>query len=128
MTYEDPETGQGYFSMMLYPPGAKEALVAQSHAEMRTFVLDQLRVYARQAYEAGEGGDSSLRVDNLKPTDTFQVIRFSSNASKLGDRPLLATREKRLSRARDYVRRLSGNGGTVMIEGIRAALEFPHES
>lgn len=123
MTYEDPETGQGYFSMMLYPPAAKGALDRRP-MEM-VFVLDCSGSMRGKPMKQAKAAILAA-LDNLKPNDTFQVIRFSSNASKLGDRPLLATREN-IARARDYVRRLSGNGGTVMIEGIRAALEFPHD-
>jgi Ca-activated chloride channel family protein len=62
----------------------------------------------------------------LRPNDTFQIVRFSNNASQLGPAPLLATAEN-VQRGLDYVRSLNGNGGTMMIEGIKAALDFPHD-
>ena len=62
----------------------------------------------------------------LDSDDTFQVIRFSSNASHFGPEPVPATREN-IRRAIEYVEGLSGSGGTMMIEGIRAALDFPHD-
>jgi Ca-activated chloride channel family protein len=37
-----------------------------------------------------------------------------------------ATRDN-INAARRYVRQLSGSGGTQMIEGVRAALNFPHD-
>jgi Ca-activated chloride channel family protein len=48
------------------------------------------------------------------------------NASQLGPDPVLATPES-VRRAREYVRGLEGMGGTQMIEGIKAALDFPHD-
>ena len=55
----------------------------------------------------------------LQPDDSFQIIRFSSSASKLGASPLPATAEN-IRRGLEYVRSLRGSGGTMMIEGIRA--------
>ena len=62
----------------------------------------------------------------LVPNDTFQVIRFSTNASSFGRRPVSAT-PANINRAVNYVRDLRGGGGTMMIEGIKAALDFPHD-
>jgi len=54
------------------------------------------------------------------------VIQFSNNASALGDRPLQAT-PRNIERGLAYVDNLSGSGGTHMIEGLKAALDFPHD-
>jgi Ca-activated chloride channel family protein len=63
----------------------------------------------------------------LTPNDTFQVIRFSSNSSTFGAEPVLAT-EENVRKAIEYVQTLQGQGGTQMIEGIKAALDFPHDA
>jgi len=63
---------------------------------------------------------------SLQAYDTFQVIRFSNSASQFGDRPVIASREN-IREAVDYVENLDGGGGTMMIEGIKAALDFPHD-
>ena len=63
-------------------------------------------------------------ISQLRDEDTFNVIRFSSRASALGNTPIPATRENR-NRGMDFVTQLSGSGGTRMIEGIRAALDMP---
>ena len=123
MTWEDAQTGQGYFSMMLYPPETPGNLERRP-MEM-VFVLDcSGSMRGRPMRQAKDAILAAL--DNLKPGDTFQIIRFSSDASQLGDAPLPATR-KNIAAAREYVQRLSGNGGTMMIEGVRAALQFPHD-
>ena len=65
-------------------------------------------------------------LNRLNADDTFQIIRFSSNASQLGPKPILATQEN-VRRGLDYLRDLEGSGGTMMIEGIKAALDFPKD-
>src|SRR5690606_8756691 len=62
----------------------------------------------------------------LGPDDTFQVIRFSNNAATLGPAPIAATPEN-VRRGISYLNALNSEGGTMMIEGIRAALGFPHD-
>ena len=123
MTWEDEESGKGYFSMMLYPPATLRNLERRP-MEM-VFVLDCSGSMNGKPMQQAKAAILAA-LDNLVPGDTFQVIRFSSDASQLGDAPLPATREN-IAAARDYVRRLSGTGGTMMIEGVRAALKFPHD-
>jgi Ca-activated chloride channel family protein len=65
-------------------------------------------------------------LEKLEPTDSFQIIRFSNDSSALGPAPIPAT-ARNVRRGIDYVDDLEGEGGTMMIEGIRAALDFPHE-
>ena len=62
----------------------------------------------------------------LRPQDSFQVIRFSNDASQLGPAPMPAT-PTNIRMARSYVSKLQGSGGTMMIEGIKAALDFDHD-
>ena len=124
LTYADPdEAGQGYFTMMLYPPEDLRQLHRRP-MEM-VFVLDcsgsMSGVPIAQAKSA-----IIEALDMLEPQDTFQVIRFSTNASQLGRNPVRAT-ERNIAQARRYVQSLNGSGGTEMIEGIRAALDFPHD-
>ncbi len=61
----------------------------------------------------------------LSPDDTFQIIRFSSRASALGPAPIVAS-PKNIKRGLRYLDSLNATGGTMMIEGIVAALDFPH--
>src|SRR5690606_11126115 len=55
-----------------------------------------------------------------------QLIRFSNEANRFGAEPVLATRDN-VAAARSYVQSLSTGGGTEMIEGVKAALDFPHD-
>ena len=125
LTYEDPdEPGQGYFSMMLFPPAHLENL--GRHPVEMVFVLDCSGSMDGQPIAQARAAILLSALDRLEPTDTFQVIRFSDNASRFGNEPVSAT-STNIERAKRYVASLDGSGGTMMIEGIRAALSFPHD-
>ncbi|MEO0475079.1 MAG: VIT and VWA domain-containing protein, partial [Planctomycetota bacterium] len=115
--------GEKYFTLMLYPPAGLEKLDRQP-MEM-VFVLDCSGSMSGEPMRQSKAAmEHALK--QLRPDDTFQVIRFSNDASSLGDRPLPATR-KNINYALRHVDRLSGQGGTHMIEGIKASLDFPHD-
>jgi len=63
-------------------------------------------------------------IQGISPDDTFQIIRFSSNASAFSPKPVPATRLHK-EEALDYIQALYGSGGTMMIEGIKACLDYP---
>jgi Ca-activated chloride channel family protein len=109
---------------MMYPPRALETLERQP-LEL-VFVLDCSG--SMSGAPIAQAKDAILlALDRLEPDDTFQIIRFSMNASQFGPDPVPATPEN-VRRARQYVQSLEGTGGTQMIEGIKAALDFPHDS
>ncbi|MBU1910000.1 MAG: VWA domain-containing protein [Verrucomicrobia bacterium] len=64
-------------------------------------------------------------LNNLNPDDTFQIIRFSDSSASFAKEPLKATKEN-VRRGLSYLNGLNSQGGTEMIEGIKAALDFPH--
>jgi Ca-activated chloride channel family protein len=121
VTHQD-ERG-GFFTLMLYPP-AELKQVKRAPMEM-VFVLDcSGSMNGRPIAKAKDAIKRALR--KLEPDDTFQVIQFSVSASQLGANPIPATGEN-VRRAIEYVDSLKGGGGTMMIEGIKAALDFPHD-
>ena len=120
-TYRD-KTG-GYFTLMLQPP-ADLAEIPAAPREM-IFVLDCSGSMSGAPIAAAKRSlEKCLR--RLSPNDTFQIIRFSEGASALGSRPIRAT-PANIRKGIRYVQRLRGSGGTMMIEGIKAALDFPHD-
>lgn len=123
LTYEDPETHQGYFTLMMYPPASIENLGRQP-MEM-VFVIDMSGSMSGTPLDQAKGAVNAA-LDNLQEGDTFQIIRFSDNASQFGKTPVPAT-ALNIRKARQYLRGLHSMGGTQMIEGIRAALDFPHD-
>jgi len=65
-------------------------------------------------------------LQRLEPDDTFQLVDFSDSASQFGPEPLAATPHN-VARGRQYLDRVRSSGGTMMLQGIRAALDFPHD-
>jgi Ca-activated chloride channel family protein len=121
LTHRD-ERG-GYFTLMLYPPEELGALKRQP-LEL-VFVLDcSGSMSGRPIEQAKAAVRRGLRL--LQPGDSFQLISFSINASRLGDAPLEATPEN-VRRGLQYLNSLQGEDGTMMIEGIKAALDYPHD-
>ena len=121
VTHKD-ERG-GFFTLMLYPP---ESLSSVRRAPMEMiFVMDCSGSMSGEPIEKSKDAVSrALR--QLQPNDTFQIIRFSNNTSQLGPQPIPATQEN-IRRGLEYVQKLSGSGGTEMIEGVKAALGFSHD-
>jgi Ca-activated chloride channel family protein len=121
MTHKD-DHGQ-YFTMMLYPP-AELKQVQRSPMEM-VFVLDCSGSMKGQPLDQARAAVTHA-LQKLTPRDTFQIIDFSNTASQLGPAPINATPEN-LRNGLAYLASLNGSGGTEMIEGLKAALDFPHD-
>jgi Ca-activated chloride channel family protein len=121
LTYRDQRGG--YFTLMLYPPKELKNLARQP-LEL-VFVLDcSGSMSGRPVAQAKAAVARGLSL--LRPGDSFQIISFSITASQLGPTPLEATPEN-IRRGLNYLHGLEGEGGTMMIEGIKAALDFPHD-
>lgn len=65
-------------------------------------------------------------VRGMNPGDSFQIIRFSEHASGMSDHPLENTPEN-VATGISYINALEGEGGTMMIEGIRSAVGYPED-
>lgn len=121
MTHQD-DHGQ-YFTMMLYPP-AELKQVQRSPMEM-VFVLDCSGSMSGRPIEQARAAIAHA-LQSLTPRDTFQIINFSSTASQLGTAPVIATPQN-IQQGLTYLNSLNGQGGTEMIQGLKAALDFPHD-
>jgi Ca-activated chloride channel family protein len=121
LTHHD-ERG-GYFTLMLYPPESTGGL-GRRPLEM-VFLIDCSGSMSGAPMAQAKAAVTRA-LARLQPGDSFQVIRFSMDASQLGSEPVEATAPN-VDHATDYVSNLDGSGGTMMIEGIKAALDFPHD-
>jgi Ca-activated chloride channel family protein len=63
-------------------------------------------------------------INGLNPNDTFSIIDFSDATQQLSPVPLPNTPQNR-ALAIQYVNQLNAGGGTEMLRGIRAVLNFP---
>ena len=111
----------GYFLLMVQPPAevSSEEVVPK---EM-VFVLDCSGSMSGFPMTASKALMKKF-IAGMNPHDTFRVIRFSETASALSPRALANTVENRRL-GTTYVDSLRGYGGTQMIEGVKAALDFP---
>ena len=112
-----------YFTMMLYPPESISQLkrvpmemifVLDCSGSMNGFPIELSKKAIRRALK------------RLGPDDSFQIIRFSNNASQLGPKPIVATKEN-IEKGLAYIDTLNSGGGTRMVEGVKAALDFEHD-
>jgi Ca-activated chloride channel family protein len=112
-----------FFALMVIPPVESSAL-KRAPVEM-VFVLDcSGSMDGLPIQRAREAIAHALK--NLDPGDTFQLINFSNDSRALGDKPLPATPEN-IRKGLDHLAALQAEGGTMMIKGIKAALDFPHD-
>jgi len=65
-------------------------------------------------------------VRGMNPNDSFQIMRFSETASSMSRSPLSNT-EENVEQGIQYINDMYGTGGTMMIEGIRAAIGYPED-
>jgi len=113
----------GYFLLMLQP--SIDNVTKEYEAKEMFFVLDcsgSMRGFPIQ--KSMQAMVHCIR--GIGPADTFQIIRFSSNASRFSPKPIPSTFENK-RKALEYVDGLSGSGGTRMIEGIKSALDYERD-
>ena len=113
----------GYFTLMLYPPRDLKD-VGRQPLEL-VFVLDCSGSMSGRPLEQAKAAIEHA-LHRLESGDVYQIIRFSDHASSLGPRPLPISPEN-VRRGLAYLRSLESEGGTMMIEGIKAALDSPHD-
>ncbi|MBK4728939.1 after-VIT domain-containing protein [Oxynema sp. CENA135] len=63
-------------------------------------------------------------INGLNPDDTFTIIDFANTAQALSAEPLENTPANR-RRALSYIDKLDANGGTELLNGMQAVLNFP---
>ncbi|MDB9311734.1 VIT domain-containing protein [Spirulina sp. CS-785/01] len=66
-------------------------------------------------------------INGLNPDDTFNIIDFANTAQSLSPSPLQNNAANRQG-VLDYIEQLEANGGTELLNGIRAVLNYPPSS
>lgn len=112
------QTG-GYFTLMLYPPKSL------NHLQRKPLEL----VYVLDCSGSMEGepiaqAKAAIRTSltRMQPDDTFQIIKFADDATLMSEKPLPAS-PRNVQRALAYLDQSYGGGGTMMMEGIKKALD-----
>ena len=113
--------GDAVFSLLMVLPPAGEAIERERLPREVVFVLDHSGSMAGASIEQARSA-LKLALARLRPTDTFNVIRFNHRTDSLfaGSQP--ATRP-RLAEAERYVDAIRADGGTEMLPALRRALD-----
>ncbi len=113
--------GNGYFSLMLFPPEDLTRL-PRKPLEM-VFTID---VSGSQSGKPLEQEKAATRycLTHMGPDDTFQVIRFGDTAQRLFPAPMPAD-TARVQQALRWVDGFDAREGTMLVDGLRASLLYP---
>ncbi len=116
------ESGEvGYFSLLIEPPA--DVSPDETLRREMVFLLDCSGSMSGLPMEASKRFMVAA-LDQLRPTDTFRIIRFSDAATEFSSYPMPATTAN-IARGKTYAQGLYGSGGTMMTSGIEQALSVP---
>jgi Ca-activated chloride channel family protein len=120
-TLTDVDRRGGHFATYLIP-----ALQYQQSEIVPKDVVFLMDTSGSQSGQPIEASKELMRrfVNGLNPNDTFTIMDFASTTTRLSETPLPNTPENR-KRAIDYINRLDANGGSELLNGMRAVLKFP---
>jgi Ca-activated chloride channel family protein len=114
-----PSGTGGFFTLMLQPP--ERVTVEDVTPKELVFVLDTSgSMHGFPIEKAKE--TMKLALDNLYPSDTFNLITFSGDEHILFPEPVPATREN-LAKAQAFLESRQGSGGTEMMKAIKASMD-----
>jgi Ca-activated chloride channel family protein len=117
LTHATP--GGGFFTLILQPP--ERVTVEDVTPKELVFVLDTSgSMYGFPIEKAKE--TMKLALDNLYPSDTFNLITFSGDEHILFPEPVPATKEN-LAKAQAFLASRQGGGGTEMMKAIKASMD-----
>jgi Ca-activated chloride channel family protein len=109
----------GYFTLILQPP---DRVTAEDVTPKElVFVLDTSGSMSGFPIEKAKE-TMKLALDNLYPSDTFNLITFSGDEHILFPGPVPATKEN-LAKAQAFLESRTGSGGTEMMKAIKASMD-----
>jgi Ca-activated chloride channel family protein len=114
------KTGElGHLMVQIQPP--LQTTGDQIRPRELVFVVDNSGSMSGRPMEAAKNL-MRLALKEMRPNDAFKILRFSERASSLSPHALNAT-EENVRKGLAYVDAMRGMGGTMMIEGVKAALD-----
>ncbi len=111
----------GYFLLMA-SPGADDSKTTQTNPKDICFVLDTSGSMAGEKIEQAKKA-LLFCLNNLNPTDRFEVIRFSTETESLFNALQPATTEN-ITKARDFVENLKAIGGTAIDDALKTTMQL----
>ena len=115
--FKQRKDNHDYAMVMLIPP---KQLQTESIAREMIFIVDTSGSMDGTSIEQARNA-LLYGLDQLRPQDSFNIIRFSSDFERLYDRARLANSEN-IEQARNFVNWLRAGGGTEMAPALKAAL------
>src|SRR5438132_5640232 len=109
----------GFFTLILQPP--LRVTAEDVTPKELVFVLDTSGSMSGFPIEKAKE-TMKLALDNLYPSDTFNLITFSGDEHILFPEPVPATKEN-LSKAQAFLESRQGSGGTEMMKAIKASMD-----
>jgi Ca-activated chloride channel homolog len=109
----------GYFTLILQPP--LRVTAEDVTPKELVFVLDTSGSMSGFPIEKAKE-TMKLALDNLYPSDTFNLITFSGDEHILFPAPVPATKEN-LAKAQAFLESRQGGGGTEMMKAIKASMD-----
>src|ERR1700682_5657020 len=109
----------GFFTLILHPPD--RVTVEDVTPKELVFVLDTSGSMSGFPIEKAKE-TMKLALDNLYPSDTFNLITFSGDEHILFPAPVPATKEN-LEKAQKFLESREGSGGTEMMKAIKASMD-----
>ena len=109
----------GFFTLILQPP--LRVTVEDVTPKELVFVLDTSGSMSGFPIEKAKE-TMKLALDNLYPSDTFNLITFSGDEHILFPEPVPATKEN-LGKAQAFLETRQGGGGTEMMKAIKASMD-----
>ncbi|MFQ5701669.1 MAG: VIT domain-containing protein, partial [Acidobacteriota bacterium] len=128
---DEPEVGilahrvgdDGFFTLLIQPKAAIDE--EEAAPKEIIFVLDESGSMSGLPIEMSKRF-MRLALESMGPRDRFNIVRFAGAARVLSPAPLDNT-DRNIRRALAAVERMTGSGGTMMLEGFRAALAQPRD-
>lgn len=109
----------GFFSLVVQPPAAPADDTVAPRAI--TFVVDTSSSMKGRPMEHAKAVMRRV-LAGLRPTDTFNIVRFSDRVEPMAPAPIAGSREN-VQRGVEVVGQLRAAGATEMVPAIRTALE-----
>lgn len=109
----------GFFTLILQPP--ERVTIEDVTPKELVFVLDTSGSMSGFPIEKAKE-TMKLALDNLYPSDTFNLITFSGDEHILFPEPVPATKEN-LAKAQAFLETRQGGGGTEMMKAIKASMD-----